>query len=71
MAGSMVRAPGAQRRTAQRRLHVDAAAKAAFLAMTKGAPGIYNIAEDDGAVSSEKAKSGFGFDAAFRIAEAP
>ena len=52
-------------------LHVDAAANAAFLAMTKGAPGIYNVAEDDGAVSSEKAKSGFGFDAAFRIAEAP
>ena len=36
-------------------LHVDAAAEAAFLAMTKGAPGIYNVAEDDGAVSSEKA----------------
>jgi nucleoside-diphosphate-sugar epimerase len=52
-------------------LHVDAAANAAFLAMTKGAPGIYNVAEDDGAVSSEKAKREFGFDAAFRIAEAP
>ncbi len=48
-------------------LHVDAAAQAAFLAMSKGAPGIYNIAEDDGAVSSEKAKRDLGFDADFRI----
>jgi len=48
-------------------LHVDAAAQAALLAVTKGAPGIYNIAEDDGAISSEKAKREFGFDAAFRI----
>ena len=30
-------------------LHVDAAAHAAVLALTRGAPGIYNIAEDDGA----------------------
>jgi nucleoside-diphosphate-sugar epimerase len=50
-------------------LHVDAAANAALLALTKAAPGIYNIAEDDGAVSSEKAKREFGFDAAFRISE--
>jgi nucleoside-diphosphate-sugar epimerase len=49
-------------------LHVDAAAQAALLALTKGAPGIYNIAEDDGAVSSEKAKRDFGFDASFRMA---
>jgi hypothetical protein len=35
-------------------LHVDAAAQAALFAVTKGAPGIYNIAEDDGAVSSER-----------------
>lgn len=48
-------------------VHVDAAAQAALLAVTKGAPGIYNIAEDDGAVSSEKAKRDFGFDAGFRI----
>ena len=52
-------------------LHVDAAAQAALLALTKAEPGIYNIAEDDGAVSSEKAKRGFGFDAAFRMGEAP
>lgn len=48
-------------------LHVDAAAQAALLAVGKGAPGIYNVAEDDGAVSSEKAKREFGFDPAFRI----
>lgn len=50
-------------------LHVDAAAQAALLALTKAAPDIYNLAEDDGAVSSEKAKREFGFDASFRIDE--
>jgi nucleoside-diphosphate-sugar epimerase len=48
-------------------LHVDAAAQAALLALTLGAPGIYNIAEDDGAVESGKAKRDLGFDAAFRM----
>lgn len=48
-------------------LHVDAAAQAALLAVSKGARGIYNLAEDDGAVSSEKAKRELGFDASFRI----
>lgn len=48
-------------------LHVDAAAHAALLAVNRGVPGIYNIAEDDGAVSSEKAKRDLGFDASFRI----
>ncbi len=52
-------------------LHVDAAAHAALLALTKAAPGIYNIAEEDGAVSSEKARREFGFDSSFRIGEAP
>jgi nucleoside-diphosphate-sugar epimerase len=47
-------------------LHVDAAAQAALLALTKGAPGIYNIAEDDGAVSIEKAHLELGFDPKFR-----
>jgi len=37
-------------------LHVDAAAEAARLALTEGEPGIYNIAEEDGAVSIAKAK---------------
>ncbi len=48
-------------------IHVDAAAHAALLAVTRGAPGIYNVAEDDGAVSIEKARTEFGFDPAFRI----
>jgi nucleoside-diphosphate-sugar epimerase len=49
-------------------LHVDAAAQAALLALTRGAPGIYNIAEDDGTVSIAKARAELGFDPAFRIA---
>jgi nucleoside-diphosphate-sugar epimerase len=47
-------------------LHVDAAAQAAVLALARGAPGIYNIADDDGAVSIEKARRELGFDPAFR-----
>ena len=47
-------------------LHVDAAAHAAWLALSHGA-GIYNIAEDDGAVSIAKAVRDLGFDPAFRI----
>jgi nucleoside-diphosphate-sugar epimerase len=48
-------------------LHVDAAAHAALLALTRGEPGIYNIAEDDGAVSTVKAKQQLGFDASVRL----
>jgi nucleoside-diphosphate-sugar epimerase len=48
-------------------LHVDAAAHAALLAVGRGAPGIYNVAEDDGAVSIAKARAELGFDPAFRI----
>ena len=48
-------------------VHIDAAAQAALLALTRGKRGIYNIAEDDPALSSEKAKREFGFDAGFRI----
>ena len=47
-------------------LHVDAAADAARRALTRGL-GIYNIAEEDGAVSSGKAAAEFGWSAAFRI----
>ena len=47
-------------------VHVDAAAHAALLAVSRGA-GIYNIAEDDGAVSIAKAVRDLGFDSAFRI----
>ena len=48
-------------------LHVDAAAQAALLALTGGRSGIYNIAEDDGAVLIEKARKELGFDPAFRL----
>jgi len=48
-------------------LHVDAAAQAALLAVGRGNPGIYNIAEDDGAVTIAKARRELGFDPAFRL----
>jgi nucleoside-diphosphate-sugar epimerase len=48
-------------------LHVDAAAQAALLALTAGVSGIYNLAEDDGAVSSERAKRDLGFNSSFRM----
>jgi nucleoside-diphosphate-sugar epimerase len=47
-------------------IHVDAAAHAALLSLDKGS-GIYNIAEDDGVVSSAKARRELGFEPAFRI----
>jgi nucleoside-diphosphate-sugar epimerase len=49
-------------------LHVDAAAQAALLAVTCGETGIYNIADDDGTVSIDKARREFGFDPGFRSA---
>jgi len=49
-------------------LHVDAAAHAALLAITHGAAGVYNIADDDGAVSIAKARAELGFDPRFRAA---
>ena len=49
-------------------LHVDAAAQAALLALTRGKPGIYNVVEEDGEISAEKARHELGFDASFRIA---
>jgi nucleoside-diphosphate-sugar epimerase len=55
-----------ERATGRAPLHVDAAAQAARLAVAHGAAGIYNIAEDDGAVSIAKARE-LGFDPAFRI----
>ncbi len=47
-------------------VHVDAAAKAAELAITKAAPGIYNVAEADGSASSEKAERVLGWEAGRR-----
>lgn len=49
-------------------IHVDAAARAAMLAVSNGAAGVYNIAEDSASVSSEKAKRELGFDSSFRSA---
>src|SRR5262249_52225960 len=48
-------------------LTTDAAAQAALLAVTRGAPGIYNIAEDDRAVSIEKARWDWAFAPEFRL----
>ena len=48
-------------------LTADAATHAALLAVTRGAPRIYNIAEDDGEFSIEKARCELGFDPAFRL----
>ena len=47
-------------------VHIDAAAQAALLALTRG-NGIYNIADDDGTVSIDKARNELGFDPAFRL----
>lgn len=47
-------------------VHVDAAAHAAFLTVTRGS-GIYNIADDDGTVSIDKARKELDFDPDFRL----
>jgi nucleoside-diphosphate-sugar epimerase len=47
-------------------VHVDAAAKAAELAATRGEPGIYNVAETDGAVNCDRGIQAFGWDAGWR-----
>jgi nucleoside-diphosphate-sugar epimerase len=63
--------PGTWYATKERKpgLHVDAAAQAAVLAITRGEPGIYNIADDDGAVSIAKARAQLGFDPQFRLSQ--
>jgi nucleoside-diphosphate-sugar epimerase len=48
-------------------VHVDAAAQAAVLAIARGAPGIYNVAEEDGAVSIARARRELGWDPNFRL----
>ena len=47
-------------------LHVDAAACAAVLAVERGAPGAYNIAEPSGLLSIDKARRELGWDPDFR-----
>lgn len=49
-------------------VHVDAAAHAAFLAVSRGRAGIYNVAEDDGMVSVARARRELGWDPQFRLA---
>jgi nucleoside-diphosphate-sugar epimerase len=50
-------------------LHVDAAADAARRAITRGEPGTYNIAEEDGTVSIDKATDSLGWQPDFRLDE--
>jgi nucleoside-diphosphate-sugar epimerase len=50
-------------------LHVDDAADAARRALTRGETGVYNIAEDDGAVSINKAADALGWVPGFRLHE--
>ena len=52
-------------------VHVDAAADAARRAVTRGEAGIYNVAEEDGAVSSAKATRILGWDPRFRVGPNP
>jgi nucleoside-diphosphate-sugar epimerase len=47
-------------------LHVDAAARAAARAVTRGSAGVYNVAEDDGTVTSDKARRELGWTADWR-----
>jgi nucleoside-diphosphate-sugar epimerase len=47
-------------------LHVDAAAQAVLLALTRGG-GIYNIADEDGVVTIAKARAELGFDPQVRL----
>jgi len=52
-------------------VHVDAAADAARRAAIRGRAGIYNIAEEDGTVSSRKARAELGWCADFRYRADP
>jgi nucleoside-diphosphate-sugar epimerase len=50
-------------------VHVDDAADAARRALTRGETGVFNIAEDDGAVSIRKAADALGWVPGFRLDE--
>jgi nucleoside-diphosphate-sugar epimerase len=52
-------------------VHVDAAAHAAFLAVSRGTAGVYNIADDDGSVSIAKARQQLGWNPEFTLPTAP
>jgi nucleoside-diphosphate-sugar epimerase len=47
-------------------VHIDAAARAAELAVLRGKTGIYNIAEDDGTLACDRAKRELGWSADWR-----
>jgi nucleoside-diphosphate-sugar epimerase len=48
-------------------VHVDAAAKAAELAVSRGARGIYNVAEADGVIATGRAERELGWEAGWRM----
>lgn len=50
-------------------VHVDAAAKAAELGVTRGERGLYNVTETDGTTSSERAIHALGWDAGWRCGD--
>jgi nucleoside-diphosphate-sugar epimerase len=59
---------GCETRPAGGPVHVDAAADAARRAVQREQPGVFNIAEEDGTVSSARARTMLDWDPAFRIA---
>ncbi len=59
---------GSDRPNGSAPLHVDAAAQAALLAISRARPGIYNIAEQSDFVSSARARAELGWRDDFRIA---
>ena len=67
MVGAIGPGTGSEAPPAGGPVHVDAAADAARRALTRGSPGIYNIAEEDGTVSSSKAARELGWRSDFRI----
>lgn len=58
---------GSETPRGQAPLHVDAAAHAALLAIDRGTPGFYNIAEPNDLIATGKARHDLGFDASFRL----
>jgi nucleoside-diphosphate-sugar epimerase len=49
-------------------VHVDAAAKAAVVAITRARPGVYNVAEADGTVDLQRAVRDLAWEPGFRLA---
>jgi nucleoside-diphosphate-sugar epimerase len=52
-------------------VHVDAAARAALLAVERDVAGIFNIAEPNSTVATDKAVAELGWDPAYRLATSP